>query len=187
MNHQPVSAEQAQADTIAWLERAVIGLNLCPFAKAVHVKQQIRYVVCESPSTDALFDVLLTELERLRDSDPQKHDTTLLIATACLQDFLDFNDFLDLADQALRQLRLEGVLQIASLHPRYQFADTEPEDITNYTNRSPYPTLHLLREESIDRAVAAFPNADVIFETNMRTMERLGPEGWRALGLKDAS
>jgi len=114
-------------------------------------------------------------------SAPAARDTTLLIAPYCLHDFLDFNDFLGKADKLLARMKLEGVLQIASLHPAYQFADTEADDITNFTNRSPYPTLHLLREESIDRAVAAFPNAETIFETNMQTLQRLGPQGWAEL------
>jgi hypothetical protein len=120
-------------------------------------------------------------LQALAASNAATRDTTLLIAPYCLDDFLDFNDFLEQADKALVRLGLDGVLQIASLHPRYQFAGTEADDVSNFTNRSPYPTLHLLREESIDRAVAAFPNAESIFETNIATMERLGPAGWAAL------
>ena len=169
------------ADTIGWLERAVIGLNLCPFAKSVHVKGQVHYAVSTASTPQALLQDLIDELKQLAALDAKDRDTTLLIAPACLQDFLDFNDFLADADQALVDLALDGVLQIASLHPSYQFAGTAEDDITNFTNRSPYPTLHLLREESIDRAVAAFPNPEVIFETNMRTMESLGQDGWDAL------
>jgi hypothetical protein len=121
------------------------------------------------------------ELKDLAAAEPSVRDTTLLIAPQCLADFLDFNDFLALADQALLDLDLDGVLQIANLHPDYQFAGTRADDITNYTNRSPYPTLHLLREESIDRAVEAFPQAETIFQKNMETMEHLGSEGWDAL------
>jgi hypothetical protein len=95
-----------------------------------------------------------------------------------LNDFLDFNDFLDVADALLEELDLDGILQIANFHPDYQFADSEPGDIENYTNRSPYPTLHLLREESIDRAVDAFPDAAAIFDRNMAMMRKLGHEGW---------
>lgn len=169
------------ADTQAWLERAVIGLNLCPFAKSVHVKGQVHYAVSRATSAHDLLDDLVAELKDLVAMDAKARDTTLLIAPDCLHDFLDFNDFLAQADQALADLDLEGVLQIASLHPRYQFAGTREDDITNFTNRSPYPTLHLLREDSIDRAVAAFPNPESIFEVNMQTMERLGSEGWAAL------
>ena len=174
------------ADTVAWLERAVIGLNLCPFAKSVHVKGQVFYAVSHATTAKALLVDLIHELNQLQSLDAKERDTTLLIAPWCLQDFLDYNDFLDLADQALLDLELDGVLQIASLHPQYQFAGTELDDITNFTNRSPYPSLHLLREESIDRAVAAFPNPQVIFETNMQTMQTLGAAGWHALQV-DAS
>ena len=169
------------ADTRAWLERAVIGLNLCPFAKSVHVKGQVFYAVSRATTLAGLLEDLITELKDLVAMDAKVRDTTLLIAPDCLQDFLDFNDFLFDADRALVDLELDGVLQIASLHPRYQFAGTLEDDITNFTNRSPYPTLHLLREDSIDRAVAAFPNPESIFEVNMQTMERLGLDGWKAL------
>jgi hypothetical protein len=169
------------ADTRAWLERAVIGLNLCPFAKSVHVKGQVHYAVSRATTAHDLLDDLVSELKDLVAMDAKARDTTLLMAPDCMQDFLDFNDFLALADQALADMDLEGVLQIASLHPRYQFAGTREDDITNFTNRSPYPTLHLLREDSIDRAVAAFPNPESIFEVNMRTMEQLGQDGWTAL------
>lgn len=173
--------ERVVADTLGWLERAVIGLNLCPFAKSVHVKGQVHYAVSHATSNAALLEDLVQELQDLVATDAKTRDTTLLIVPDWLQDFLDSNDFLDLADQALVDLGLEGVLQIASLHPRYQFAGTAEDDITNFTNRSPYPTLHLLREDSIDRAVAAFPQPESIFETNMQTLERLGHAGWDAL------
>lgn len=169
------------ADTQAWLERAVIGLNLCPFAKSVHVKGQVHYAVSPAATPQALLEDLIAELKDLAATDAKARDTTLLIAPNCLQDFLDYNDFLAEADRALVDLELDGVLQIASLHPKYQFAGTLEDDITNFTNRSPYPTLHLLREDSIDRAVAAFPNPESIFEVNMQTMERLGAQGWAAL------
>ena len=171
------------ADTVGWLERAVIGLNLCPFAKSVHVKGQVHYAVSSATTAQALLQDLRQELQQLVDHDARARDTTLLIAPACLPDFLDFNDFLADADQVLVDLDLDGVLQIASLHPRYQFAGTTADDLGNYTNRSPYPTLHLLREDSIDRAVAAFPDPETIFEANMRTMETLGQAGWDALGV----
>lgn len=170
-------------DTRRWLERAVIGLNLCPFAKAVVVKDQVHLRVSLARDAADLLQHLIAELQALAAADPQARDTTLLVAPHCLQDFLDFNDFLAQADEALRSLDLEGVLQIASFHPQYQFAGTAPDDITNFTNRAPYPTLHLLRESSIDRAVAAFPAAEAIFETNMTTLETLGHAGWNALGV----
>lgn len=172
---------QVIAETQAWLELAVIGLNLCPFAKAVHAKKQIRWVVTEAREPQALLDVLNDELAFLSDSDSVQIDTTLIVHPRLLQDFLEFNDFLGLADDALRRQGLDGTLQIASFHPRYQFAGTEEDDVTNATNRSPYPTLHLLREASVSRAVAAFPQADDIYQANIRTLESLGKRGWQTL------
>lgn len=177
--------EQVIADTQRWLERAVIGLNLCPFAKAVHVKKQIRYVVSSATTPEALLKDLINELELLAETSAEKIDTTLLIHPHVLTDFLDYNDFLDVADETLEELDLAGELQVASMHPHYQFADTQPDDMENYTNRSPYPTLHLLRESSVDKAVAVFPEADQIFEKNIATMQKLGHEGWKNLWLAD--
>lgn len=170
-----------------WLQKAVIGLNLCPFAKAVHVKNQIRYVVSTASTAEALLTDLMSELQALDRADPEQVDTTLLIHPHVLADFMEYNDFLDIADLVLAQLGLTGRLQIASFHPDYQFADTEPHDIGNYTNRSPYPILHLLREASMERAVAAYPDAADIFERNIETMQRLGHEGWKKLMLQNAS
>ena len=180
------SSDRIVAETVQWLERAVIGLNLCPFAKAAHVKKQIRYVVSGATSPEALCKALLDELKLLADANPEDIDTTLLIHpyTLGLGEFLDYNDFLEVADGALVELNLMGEIQIASFHPEYQFAGTEPDEITNYTNRSPYPMLHLLREVSVGRAVAAFPDAADIFAKNIKTLEQLGHEGWQALGLK---
>lgn len=162
-----------------WLTRAVIGLNLCPFAKSVHVKDQVRYVVSHAIDEGALIDDLERELRWLAEADPEQTDTTLLILPDVLQDFLAYNDFLYLAESLLQSLRLDGVLQIASFHPQYQFEGTEPDDIENFTNRSPWPILHLLREDSIERAVEAFPDAADIYERNEATMRKLGLEGWR--------
>jgi hypothetical protein len=181
MSPEPLFADTVLARTRRWLERAVIGLNLCPFAKAVHAKGQIRWVVSEATAPSQLLDELRTELRRLAAADPSQIDTTLLIHPWVLADFLDFNDFLGEADAAVAELGLEGVLQVASFHPDYQFGDAEADDITNATNRSPYPTLHLLREDSIERAVAAFPDPEAIYETNMATLRRLGPQGWAQL------
>lgn len=178
----PIEAHAAIiAATEVWLERAVIGLNLCPFAKAVHVKKQIRYVVSAAVTPEQLLAELLDELQRLSDTSPEQVDTTLLIHPYVLTDFLDFNDFLDVADAAVEELDLVGQLQVASFHPQFQFADTEPDEIGNYTNRAPYPTLHLIREDSIARAVAAFPDASDIFEKNIATLEQLGHAGWAKL------
>ncbi len=179
------NSEIAIQDTQRWLERAVIGLNLCPFAKAVHIKDLVRYVVSEATTVAELLFDLKNELNSLAIMDAAgvsvAYDTTLLIAPNCLHDFLDFNDFIGKADKLLDKMKLEGTIQLANFHPRYQFAGTEPDDITNYTNRAPYPTLHLLRESSIDQAVEAFPEAEAIFEVNMATMERLGLKGWDEL------
>jgi uncharacterized protein len=172
---------QALAETRAWVDRAVIGLNLCPFAKAVQTKNQIRYVVSEATDAAALLAELCEEMHRLIAADPAATDTSLLIHPQVLNDFIDYNDFLGIAEDALEQLGYEGVLQIASFHPQFQFSGTDVDDVTNATNRSPYPTLHLLREDSIDRAVAAFPQAEAIYEKNMLALEALGAEGWAAL------
>jgi uncharacterized protein len=174
------------ADTLAWLDKAVIGLNLCPFAKSVRVKGQIRTVVSAATDAEALLAQLIEELRHLAAVDPEHTDTTLLIHPAVLGDFLDFNDFLAVAEGALQALELDGVLQIASLHPQYQFAGTAPDDIGNYSNRSPWPTLHLIREASVDRAVAAFPDADAIYERNIETLQALGHEGWQRLFATEA-
>lgn len=175
------------AATRRWLERAVIGLNLCPFAKAVYAKQQVRFVVSDATTTEALLEVLITELLLLRDADPQTIDTTLLIHPHVLTGFLDYNDFLEVADEAVAELDLEGIIQVASFHPDYQFAGTAPDDVSNCSNRSPFPTLHLLREDSITRAVEVFPDADAIIDRNIGTLEKLGRDGWDGLMATPAS
>lgn len=181
------SADQIVAATRSWLEIAVIGLNLCPFAKAVHAGNRVRFQVSTARSTEALLSDLAEELQALQAADPQVIETTLLIHPHVLTDFLDYNDFLDLADAAVDALGLAGEIQIASFHPHYRFADTEADDIGNYTNRSPYPMLHLLRQASVDRAVQAFPDAAAIYDSNIATMRRLGREGWRRLWEDDPS
>ena len=177
----PASPDIVLRETQAWLTRAVIGLNLCPFAKAVHARNQVRYAVSEARDGDALLAELCAEMDRLVACDPDEIDTTLLMHPQVLNDFLDFNDFLGAADEALAERGYEGILQIASFHPQFQFAGTDADDVSNASNQSPYPTLHLLRETSVDRAVAAFPQAAAIYENNMRTLEALGAEGWAAL------
>jgi hypothetical protein len=179
----PPDADAVIARTRAWIERAVIGLNLCPFAKAVYVKERIRYAVSAADTPEALLADLERELAWLAGTPAEQTDTTLLIHPYVLADFLDYNDFLDVADAAVERLGLAGALQVASFHPRYQFADTKPDDITNFTNRSPWPTLHLLREASVDEAVAAFPEAEEIYLRNMQTLRRLGRKGWDELGV----
>ena len=173
--------DRIERDVRRWLERAVIGLNLCPFAKAVYAKQQIRIVISDATTERALLEQLGEEMALLRDTPAEEIDTTLLVHPRVLQDFLDYNDFLDDADGLVEALELDGVLQVASFYPHYQFAGTEPDDAENLTNRAPYPILHLLREASIDRAVAAYPQPDAIIERNVATMRELGTEGFRKL------
>jgi uncharacterized protein len=173
--------ECAIDDTRRWLERAVIGLNLCPFAKAVHAKGQIHYAVSRALEPADVLEELAEELKALVALDVEMRDTTLLILPSSFNEFLDFNDFLVRSNTVLRKLGLEGIIQIAPFHPQFQFADAHQDDITNCTNRSPYPMLHLLREASVDRAVAAFPQAEEIFEKNIHTLTQLGHEGWAAL------
>ena len=171
----------ALLNTRRWLERAVIGLNLCPFAKAVHLKQQIRWVESPARDSEALLADLVSELQRLAATDPAEVDTTLLIHPGVLLDFDDFNQFLGVAEAVLEGLGLDGELQVASFHPDYRFEGSEPDDMGNFSNRSPHPTLHLLREDSISRAVDAVPDAAEIYERNIETLHQLGRTGWQRL------
>ena len=175
------AAERALAETRAWLERVVIGLNLCPFAKAPWIKGQVRIVACASDDPRAVLDMLCAEMRLLSAAPETEVETTLLVHPNALRDFDDFNDFLDAAEAALAELQLEGVLQIASFHPEYRFDGTGPDDLGNATNRSPHPTLHLLREAGVARAVEAFPEAEAIFEANIAQLDALGADGWAAL------
>lgn len=172
---------QVEADVRRWLDRAVIGLNLCPFAKAVYARNQVRIVVSDASTERALLEELGEEMALLRETPAEQIDTTLLVHPQVLGDFLDYNDFLDDADALVEALELDGVLQVASFHPHYQFDGTEPDDAENLTNRAPYPILHLLREDSVDRAVAAYPEPDSIIERNVATMQTLGVDGFRKL------
>jgi len=178
-------AEAVVASARHWLEAAVIGLNLCPFARAVHAKRQIRYAVTAATTADELLAELHHELDLLARTDPQRIETTLLIHPRVLTDFVDYRFFLPRAETAVRKLGHEGVIQVASFHPAYEFADAAPDDVANCTNRSPHPMLHLLRESSIERAVLAFPDAADIYERNVETLRRLGHEGWRRLSTTD--
>ena len=175
--------EQVLTQTRNWLEKAVIGLNLCPFAKAVYVKNQVRLVVSHARHADDLLEELDRELDLLVATPAGEIDTTLLIHATMFDDFLDFNDFLEVAEGVVDEHGLEGVVQLASFHPKFQFDGTEPDDISNYTNRAPFAMLHLLREDSVEKAVEAFADADAIFERNIASLEKLGIAGWRALGL----
>ncbi|MDP1680246.1 MAG: DUF1415 domain-containing protein [Burkholderiales bacterium] len=181
MTAKGATADEVVAATRTWLERAVIGLNLCPFAKAVHVQNRIRFCVSKAQSTAALLEDLSKELRALHAADPNECETTLLIHPYVLTDFIEYSLFLRTAEATISKLGYAAEFQLASFHPQYQFSDAGPDDIENYTNRSPYPTLHLLRESSIARAVAAFPDAADIYEKNIETLRRLGHAGWQRL------
>lgn len=183
----PIAPDQEKTvldDTHRWLQRAVIGLNLCPFAKSVEVNQRLRTVVSAARTPEDLLKNLAHELLSLNRADPDETETTLLVHPWVLNDFLDFNDFLGAADALVEDLDLDGVLQVASFHPDYQFDGTEADDVDNLSNRSPYPTLHLLREESIERAVETMPDTDAIYEANIETLRRIGRKGWDALDVE---
>lgn len=173
--------DEVIAMTVVWLERVVIGLNLCPFAKAVHVKNQIRYAVSEARKSESLLADLKKELSLLVETPRERIESTLLIHPEALIDFETYNHFLDLCKLLLEEMNLLGVVQIASFHPDYQFAETSYDDVTNCTNRSPYPMLHLLREESVARATDAYPIGDEIYQRNMATMNAMGHENMKAL------
>ena len=177
-----MSDEEVLTQTRHWLEKAVIGLNLCPFAKAVYAKNQVRLVVSHARHADDLLEELDSELDLLVATPAEQLETTLLIHPTLFEDFLDFNDFLEIAEGVVDEHGLEGIIQLVSFHPQYQFDGTEPDDISNYTNRAPFAVLHLLREESVNRAVEVFPEAEAIFEQNISTLEKLGHAGWKALG-----
>ncbi len=174
--------EQVLADTRHWIEKAVIGLNLCPFARSVYVKNQVRIVVSHARHLDAFLDELDRELDLLVNTPAEEIDTTLLVHPTLFPDFFVFNDFLNVVDDVVAEHELVGVIQVASFHPLFQFEGVEPEDISNATNRAPYPVLHLLREASVERAVATEGgDAEVIVERNIATLRELGAAGWQAL------
>ena len=169
--------------TKQWLEKAVIGLNLCPFAKAPHVKNLVRIVVSESRHLDGFLEDLDRELQLLGNTPASELETTLLVHPTLFPDFETFNQMLEIADDAVIENELEGIVQIAPFHPDFQFEGTEADDINNYTNRSPYPTLHLIREDSIVKAAEAFPDASAIFDRNIALLEKMGHEGWDKLDI----
>ena len=175
--------EEILSQTRSWLEKAVIGLNLCPFAKAVYLKNQVRLVVSHARHADDLLEELDRELDLLVATPAQKLETTLLIHATLFEEFLDFNDFLEIAEGVVDEHGLDGIVQMASFHPHFQFEGTELDDISNFTNRAPFAILHLLREDSVTRAVDAFPEIDMIYQRNIETMQKLGHKGWTALGL----
>ena len=169
--------------TRQWLEKAVIGLNLCPFAKAPHVKNLVRISVSQARHLDGFLEDLDRELQLLGDTPADELETTLLVHPTLFPDFDTFNQMLDIADAAIVDNGLEGIVQIAPFHPDFQFEGTDSDDISNYTNRSPYPTLHLIREDSIAKAAQAFPDASAIFERNIALLEKMGHEGWDKLDI----
>ena len=166
-----------------WLEKAVIGLNLCPFAKAPHVKNLVRISVSQARHLDGFLEDLDRELQLLGDTPADELETTLLVHPTLFPNFDTFNQMLDIADAAVVDNGLEGIVQIAPFHPDFQFEGTDSDDIGNYTNRSPYPTLHLIREDSIAKAAQAFPDASAIFERNIALLEKMGHEGWDKLDI----
>jgi hypothetical protein len=177
----PADAGAAEARTRAWVEHSVIGLGLCPFARAPQRQGRVRYAISAADAPQALLDELLEELGRLVTTPAEELETTLLVIPRMLADFDEFQDFTAAAESALQALGLEGVVQLASFHPDFRFEGTAADDVTNATNRSPFPTLHLLREESIERAVDAHGDPDRIVEANLATLRALGPAGWEAL------
>lgn len=186
MNQETASSHIVE-QTKEWLEKAVIGLNLCPFARPVHTQNLVRYAVSSARTEDELLVALQSELQLLMQTPITEIETTLLIHPAVLNDFLQYNDFLGLVEDALTEMELDGVIQIASFHPRFQFAGTEVDDISNFTNRSPYPSLHLLREESVSRAVDSAVDVDAIPDKNIQTLKRLGLGGWEKLKIPSGS
>ncbi len=177
----PLTDAQVITATRRWIERAVIGLNLCPFARAPYLAQRVRLIVSAAATQEQLAADVREEAQLLADNDPAVIETTLLIHPHVFADFLDYNDFLDVADGLLEEMALDSILQIASFHPGYQFADADADAVENCSNRSPFPTLHLLRETSITQAVDALGDTDAIWQRNITTLRALGTEGWRAL------
>jgi hypothetical protein len=178
---RPERREVARAATADWLERAVIGLNLCPFARQPWSQGRIRIQVSQATTLAALLEDLAAELELLHGTDPGQCETTLLVHPQVLTDFVEYNDALDLVEDLVRELGLEGELQVASFHPDYRFADAPADDPANASNRSPYPTLHLLREASIERVVASVADPDLIWQRNVQVLRTLGWDGWQRL------
>ncbi len=177
-----LSDDTVLADTRRWIEKAVIGLNLCPFARALYVKNQVRIVVSRARHLDAFLDELDRELDLLVNTPADQIDTTLLVHPTLFPDFEVFNDFMNVVDDVVAEHDLEGVIQVANFHPDVRF-EGEPEgDMSHFTNRAPYPTLHLLREDSVEHAVASDAgDAEKIVERNIATLRELGADGWKAL------
>jgi len=174
-----VNDEETVRPVRQWVETLVVGMNLCPFAEREMVKNRVRFATTPSITQEQLLTALQGELELLN-TDPSV-ETTLLIHAGVLQDFGDYNRFLGDADRLLVEMGLEGIYQIASFHPDYQFAGTKLDDVENYTNRSPYPMLHLIREASLERAIADYPDVDQIPVRNIALMNDMGVDKLQAL------
>ncbi len=177
----PPDANTIIAHTCCWIERVVIELKLCPFARQPFESGTIRFVVSTADQPEALRADLQTELEFLSSTDADKVQTTLLIHPNVLNQFLDYNDFLNVADALIEEQGYTGEFQVASFHPQYQFAGAPADAAENYTNRSPYPALHILREEELERAIDSHPHPDKIPERNIDTLNELGAEHMRAV------
>jgi hypothetical protein len=176
-----ISSEEIISATRRWVEKSVIGLNLCPFAESPYRGNRVYFAVSAQRSAAGLLQDLRLELQALAAADPKIRETTLLIHPWVLADFMEYNDFLEVCEATVEELDLEGELQVASFHPQYQFAGSQPDDVENCTNRSPYPMLHLLREASVQRAVEAVGDPEEIYRRNIRTLRALGHAGWQRL------
>jgi hypothetical protein len=168
--------EQIIADVRSWVDEVVIGLDLCPFAARPRDEKRLRIAVSHATTEEALLDDLQAELERLADTPAEELETTLLAIPDMLENFAGYNDFLDAVELWLEQFGWEGELQVASFHPDYQFADTEPDDAGNLTNRSPWPLLHIIREDSLEKAIEHYPDVEGIPDRNIRRMKALTAE-----------
>ena len=160
-------------DTKQWLENVVIGLNLCPFASNPYLQNQIRFFVSHANNEIEILKELENELKFLAKADKKETETSLFILAESLERFYEYNQFLDIADALLEQLDLVGTLQIATFHPKYQFGGTQENDAENLTNRSPYPTLHLIREDSLEEALTKYHHPEKIPENNIKKMNSL--------------
>lgn len=176
-----MSIQKIEQEVQQWLEGVVIGLNLCPFAAKPNRNKQIKIFVSEATTEEVLLEDVLQELMNLDSKTAEELETTLVAIPNMLQDFMDYNFFLDWVDALIKQQEWEGIYQIATFHPNYCFGGAEPEDDENLTNRSPYPVLHLIREESMEKVLKHYPNPEAIPDTNIARVEALTPEERRKL------
>jgi len=161
-------------ETKQWIEKIIIAHNFCPFAKKPFIQDTIRYKVCNATSSEIVVDDLVDELLYLHEASPTEVETSLLIVPYTLTEFEDYNQFLDVVDSALEELDLIDIIQVASFHPEYCFADLDPDDVRNYTNRSIYPMFHLIRENSVEHARATHPDVEAIPDKNMDLLLEIG-------------